>query len=437
MAAHLGWVAWEHRPAGRGLQAPQEDAEAMVEDRALLRAALPPPGAGAGPDLVLVVVEGLRADHAAALPALGRWAQGAAAARVQAVAPSPEAAAASLATGLMPSEHRVSPDANARLRPLDPQRPTLAGRLGAAGWATVRLAATREDPALNLGQGFGASLGAALPEGEANLPYVPGDRMLALGRAALERLQGGPRALQLHLADPLSPWIPREGSCEAEGLLPRLLPPGGARARSGGGWLERRLAVLSGARAPTEAERAAWQRAYRCELAWLDAQLGPWLEALPALGVGPEDWVVVLGSFGQDLGEPGGQGALLEWGRGLGAASLEVPLWVRGPGLAPEALAGLVSVRALPGWLLAQLGLPGLDPSRAALYEALDPPVALAERTGPREEDRRHVALRPLREAEVAAWSAGERVVLPQAQADPAAPGLAGLAGRWARGDGP
>lgn len=354
---HLAWVGWGRAKVRGGLQELVVDAQAREDDAFVLETALAaaPARAGSGPDLVLIVLDGLRADAAAQMPELARFASRARrydAART--AAPYAYASQASMSTGLLPSEHGGIINYHGRKRGMRPDLPTLAGRLAEGGWLTASISADADLAYGGVLSGFDVALDDELQPGDENLPYIQGDRVTDLAIAALAQRGDRPIFLQVRYADAELPWIVREGDCARAVPDPRALAPGGQLSNRK--WRARRFAVLSEKRPPSPEELETWRNAYASELCFLDGELGRLLSALPSVGVGPEDWVVIVGSHGTFLGEH----QLVGSGWDVYEEALRVPLMVRGPGLRVGVDDTPISTMNLARVLLAALGLPGL-----------------------------------------------------------------------------
>ena len=387
-ASHLGYTAWVNRVAPTGAVEVLSDEAMIAEDLASLRVRLrelPEQAPKAGPDVVLIVVNGARADlWAETTPEVSAWAEGALSyknARAAAVEPAP--ALMTLLTGLLPSEHGLYRESAGLLRAAPPAVQTLTERLHDAGYRTVQLTARRGERRSGQERGFDLRFGAALSEANDRLPYQSAERMVPLVESTLAWPRQAPIFLQVSLDDPLLPWAPRGPYVvDTDVLLPQVMPlkRDGGRRR---GFEALRLGLLNGEEIAEPEHRLAWRAAVAAELRYLDDSLGALLSRLPSLGVGDEDYVIVVGAFGQALGEDG----VLGEGRSLGEGILRVPLLVRGPGVAPGEVTTPFSTRPLAAWLLHTLGLPPLPPSRVAQAEAASPAALFAERLGRNPQD--------------------------------------------------
>lgn len=382
-ALHLAYTAWVNRVTPTGAVEVLSDEARIAEDLAALRTklqTLPPKAPKGGPDVVLIVVNGARADlWAESTPGVSAWAEGASSytnARAAAVEPAP--ALMTLLTGLLPSEHGLYREAAGLTRASPRAVETLTQRMSDAGYRTVQLTATRGERPAGQERGFDLRFGAGLGEANDRLPYQSAERMMPLVESALAWPREAPIFLQVSLDDPLLPWAPRSPYItDTSALLPQVMPlkRDGRRRR---GFEALRLGLLNGEEVAEPEHRLAWRAAVAAELRYLDDQLSALLGRLPGLGVGDDDYVIIVGAMGQALGEDGALGE----GRSLSEGDLRVPLLVRGPGVAAGVVSAPSSTRALAAWLLERLGLPPLPASRVAAAEAAAPPALFAERLG-------------------------------------------------------
>lgn len=338
---------------------------AYAADREVLEAALAGiAGGGDGlPDVVLIAVDGLRADAVGALepggmratPAIDELARGAAlVGRLQAPSSEPALSRASLLTGRHPIEHGVLRDSRGGLaRRLSEGLPTLAERLGGAGYRTVGISgAGVGGGAWHLSRGFDAFVGKGLPAGAFALDYARADRVTELALAAAEGLAGGGRFLWVEYRDPAVPWVAWEDAIADPLSLVHyaLWWPGKKKS----GWTKRRRLVLSRSAAVQDSTRETWRAAYAADVRLMDRELGRLLEGLAQRGIGEEDWVILVGAHGMYLGEH----ELLGEGLDVYQEGVDVPLIVR----APAALSPPVDATGLADALLEALGLEPLVP---------------------------------------------------------------------------
>ncbi|MFH1464757.1 MAG: sulfatase-like hydrolase/transferase [Pseudomonadota bacterium] len=288
-----------------------------------------PPGPG-GPDVLLVTLDTLRADRVgaygdplAATPRLDDLAAHGALFR-EAISPVPLTlpAHASILTGTYPATHGLRDNGGFRLRD---EVPTLAERLGAAGYRTgAFVSAYVLDAAWGLDRGFDTyrapfnpqDVAAAGAFGELELP---GADTVNAALAFLRAAEGQPTFTWVHLYDPHTPW----------------------------------------------ADHPGWQGdPYRGEVAFDDALVGRLLDAMD-----PAALIVVVADHGEGLWDHGER----EHGLLVHRATTRVPLIVRPPGgiegplQEPEPRPGMGEATRRPAGLDPRLDLaPVPDAPRAA-----------------------------------------------------------------------
>lgn len=276
----------------------------------------PPPGHD-GP-IVLITIEGLRADMVAALggepgltPHLDRFMEGADWAG-RAVASSSWLAPAlvSLFTGLKPWQHQAILPTLATLRPELPSLPRTLARLGYPGTAF------HSSHRLDADAGWGRDFTAV-------------EELYRGARAAdyLRRLSGGRELVWIHIDSPTLPYLRwgllrhRLGTAAPAELPPQM----GAEE----------LAPYFDPAVALPAEEARQLGAlYRLEVAWADLLLGRLLRALRASGQRDRALVAVVSVYGQELGDYG----QVAGGGSLGRALIEVPLALDLPAAGGRAL---------------------------------------------------------------------------------------------------
>jgi arylsulfatase A-like enzyme len=261
----------------------------------------PPPGAPRAPNLVLVTVDALRADHLGTYgytrptsPNLDRLATRAVVFE-DAVAQGPGTfeSLPSLLTSRYP--YRVSYlERSTSPPPLSPENRTIAGILAEAGYRTEAVLACHLERKVGWGlcRGFHRCDDSPLPE--RNPEAVTSPRVTGLARAALARLtsNGKPFFLWVHYFDPHSTYLAHRGFLE-EGAVDEM-------------------------------------GRYDSELAFTDHHVSNLLEAL-VTGERASDTYVVLGS---DHGEGfDGDHGSRRHGYALTEELLHVPLLVWGPGV--------------------------------------------------------------------------------------------------------
>ena len=303
----------------------------------LLRPRLSPPGRR-GRRMLLVVADTLRHDHATAehMPRLEQWFRdGLRFEHAYSPASWTLPAVASLFTGQRPTRLRA-PDGT--LIALGAGAPTLARRLGERGWATAAVVA---NVTVNHENGFSQGFdvfdvpspgGVGHPSGE--IGEAPDIRWL-VERAREIKGWWDDEDLFLYLQpmDAHDPYRPHDGGDP--------LP-----APHSGETLDR---------AALETLRSA----YAAEVEHLDHHLGELLETL-----GEIDTAVFTADHGEELFDHGG----FRHGPTLYDEVVEVPLWIRGHGIAAGSTERPVSTSSLGGFLLAraqnenQRALDALDP---------------------------------------------------------------------------
>ncbi len=361
----LAWPAWVPI-VGDPLVTWRPDLQTQEGDRLLLRAELArapeiwePPRA---PDIVVIMLDTVRADRMGiygydreTTPRIDRWSRDATVyAQMISDATWTLPSHASLFTGKPVISHgargtRLGGDLAA---PLAASTPTVAGALRQAGYRTVGIAANQSflHRMWGLSQGFDTWLCEGLESDMRRLPYASGDRITALAEAALLHTRSEPLFLFLNYMDAHAPWLPRRGYVAEPAAIRRgLLPYGRAWTR-----VTENL-IADGT--PAGAGPRAWSEAYDAELRFLDEQVGQLLDALPRLGIGPEDYVFLLSDHGEYLGEHN----LVEHSKDVYEEVLHVPLVVKGPGYAAGRDATPIQTHDVASLLLAAAGQPPLD----------------------------------------------------------------------------
>jgi hypothetical protein len=292
------------------------------------------------PDLVVVVVQGLRADHvgsdarrAKLTPHLHRFASNSLR-YTDAQAPSSWSvpSMATLLTSLPPHAHGAGVRWEGRPtdRALRPDVLTWPQRLAHAGYATTAVVG---DPGLQV---YGLDAGFARwhdtpPSGP--LPSMLAPAVLAgldLGRFPLRMSARQTTDLALQALD---------GEPGGRALLVVYSGAGGPFDHPDG---------------PAPSSSRPWPTdAYEEALRQLDAELGRLLDGLP-----PRAVVLITGDRGVRLTETRGEGHL--WGQHLGPELVEVPLMVRGPSLGRRAVDDPVGLIDVGPTLVELAGAPAL-----------------------------------------------------------------------------
>lgn len=367
-AAAFGWASWQVRRVAHGqLVEWRADRAAVRRDREQIAKAwgrLPEPARVAkGPDIVVIVLDTVRADRLGmygyageTTPRLDAWS---ADARVYTQMWSDAAwtlpAHASLFTGKAPiahGAHGTPVDSGQIASPLARGTATVANSLARAGWRTVGVAANKGflDSAWQLDQGFELWLCEQVKGDTRKVPYTPADRITAMAEEVLTAERDAPLFLFLNYMDAHAPYVPREGYVRDPSAIDRRVLPYGA------GW-EALAERLMADHEPVPAALRAWSEAYDAELRYLDEQVGGLLSRLPELGVGDDDYVFVLADHGEYLGEHD----LVEHSKDLYEPVLRVPLLVRGPGYAAGRDATPIQTHDVARLVLDAAGLPPLD----------------------------------------------------------------------------
>lgn len=328
-----------------------------------------PAAAARRPNLLVYVVDTLRADHLGCYgyprptsPELDRFARGAALyreARAQSSWTRP--AMATLLTGLLPATHQAE-DVRDRL---SDRFDTLAERLGRAGYRTAMFTANANAAGqFGFRQGFDQfayleerrrARGVHAQSEEVNRAVFAWlSRVLEERRTQPER----PFFLVVHTTDPHDPYTPRSPYRERFAAQ--------VEDRSIGSLASlRRIGDLPVAEAPARA--VALRALYDAEIASNDAAFGALLARLDSTGLAADTVVVFTSDHGEEFFEHGG------WlhGRTLYEEQLRVPLVVRVPGGAGRALPGPAEQIDLAPTLLELAGLPADDglPGRSLLAE--------------------------------------------------------------------
>jgi arylsulfatase A-like enzyme len=316
-----------------------------------------------GSPVVLVMVDTLRADHLGSYgyarptsPEIDRWAErGVLFERAFATAPWTLPSAASLMTGREPLHHGAGRFAQGRGQrrrrvnlALDESVPTLAALLHEHGYASAGFVTnTFLRPNFGLGRGFD-TYDSTGHKGSSLRPAGP---MVDAALAWIDAQDDAPFLLFLHLMDPHLPYDPPA-------------PARGRFAAQPAGRLSgpiRGLDAVKRAWPPLDtAERAYVAARYDEEIAYVDMQVGRFLDALEQRGVMQRALVVFVADHGEEFWEHGG----FEHGHAFHQELLHVPLVFWAPRLRPGRIAAPVSLVDVLPTLLDALGLPapaGLD----------------------------------------------------------------------------
>jgi len=305
---------------------------------------------GIKPDVYLLLVDTLRADHLSLYgyerptsPHLDRFARSAIVfENAVATAPWTLPSVASVMTGVYPSAHGLRATLSAeKATALRPEVTTLAEELASRGYRTVAIIT---NPWL-MPKRFGLARGFEeyIPLIMENAPVVH-----ELAREVITRDDPRPLFLYLHYMDPHGPYD-RHTDTDPAGLGP--LPAN----------LERELTADESASLPLylrlsdTTDLGSYIRAYdRAIYAW-DESFGSWIRWLDARKSVPAPVVVVVADHGEEFTERG------SWNHGatLYEEQLSVPWLLRLPGRPPMRVSDrVVSLIDVAPTLLAALGLP-------------------------------------------------------------------------------
>ena len=328
-----------------------------------------PAPAGPRPDIVLVVIDTLRADrtgpggHArGTTPALDALAaRGLRFTRAYAQSSWTLASFTSLFTGLYPHQHRVVRDtADAtRFGCLPPARTTVAEALGAVGYRTgAWLNNTFLAPEFGLQQGFGVyDFAGATNERHRSAP--------ATVDAALAWLAADPATPAFAVLHFMEPHLDYAAPPPFRGRFADPAGPGGVPVPMG--------AVQTGAHTPTDVEKRWLQDRYDEEVAAADDGLARLVDGLRAAGRLDRTLLVVTSDHGEEFWEHGG----FEHGHALWSEVTRVPLVAAGPGLPVATVDTVVEHVDLVAGLLARAGAtpPPEAPGQDLFAVAAAPPV--------------------------------------------------------------
>ncbi len=316
----------------------------------------------ARPDLLLITLDTLRADHlgaygapAGSTPELDRLAERSVVFERMLAASSRTAPShASIFSSRFARAHSVG-FANGSTRLADGA--TLASRLAQAGYETAAFVSNSMlKRRIGLDQGF-ARYDDALPDSEANRPVF--ERVAVKTTASALAWLAGPRAhprfLWVHYNDPHGPYTPPPEFVKPEVVsAPESALPELAIERGLGGIPA--YQVIGGERGPGQ-----YRARYAGEIRYLDASIARLVASFLASATDAGAVVAVTADHGEALGEEG-----LYFSHGFGTAPnlAHVPFILFADGLTPRRVAGLVHHVDILPTLLEAAGLPipeGLD----------------------------------------------------------------------------
>src|SRR5262245_7793877 len=281
----------------------------------------------ARPDIVLIVVDTLRADHLGAygydrgttphLDVLAR--QGTVFDAAWSAAPWTLPSVMSIMTSRYPSSHRVENDG----LKLGADTPTLAETLERSGYATAAFVShVYVSSAFGFGRGFETfeDFGLSRPDYRLEAGMEPrADRVTDSALAWLDRQGRRPVFLFVHYFDPHWPYDPPE----------TFRPPGEAGYHGSLDAAYDSISRFLDPRQPLPDDYRAFLLArYDGEIRFVDEQIGRLLDRLSASERGPRAWVVVTADHGEEFKDHGSMGH----GRRLYEEVVRVPLIIRRPG---------------------------------------------------------------------------------------------------------
>lgn len=341
------------------LAVPATLASLAVRDALTLppRAPSPTMARAAGPTVLLLTVDTLRAD--AAGPTFQALAARGLSGPAWSTAPWTLPALASLHTGRTPYDHgaivRSAVGGRTRVDGISSTVPTLAESLGAAGWRT---GAFVENPQITRARGFARGFGSWDSPDDRTPPRsllldplgiaLDGQPLVHRGRDPEARVDralawlaeaDGPTFLWVHLLGPHLPWF--DADLSPGTALGDALGPGNA-SRLNLDFLRR------GSLRWTPELRAEVRAAYTNEAARADAALARLVDA-----AGPDAVVLYTADHGEELGEHGGW----EHGHALWEEIVRVPLAMAGPGIPVGTFAGPASLVDVAPTLLGLAGV--------------------------------------------------------------------------------
>ena len=308
-----------------------------------------PAPAPARPDIVLIVLDTLSADHLrqygyALHTSLGIQPFTAQATRFDnALAPSSWTvpSTATLLTGQHPLRHRLRTSGDV----LPATALTLAERLAAAGWTTAGFSHNIHiSPRRGFDQGFA---GFVVPEGKV-LAYPHAARMITQVQAVLDAHPAEPLFLYLQPMNCHGPY--RVPEARRSDLLGR--PP-----RSEFRYYDdlMRSVLAGGAETPSEAYRTSLQETYDTAVRYTLDEVGGLLDHLRAVGRYDNALIILTADHGEELLEHGG----FSHGYSLHREVLHVPLFIKLPGqTVPTVVSPAVTLADVVPTVLEAVGVP-------------------------------------------------------------------------------
>lgn len=330
---------------------------------------------GRRPDVVLYVIDTLRADHLGTYgyprptsPEIDRFAADATVfTKAEAQSSWTRTTMVSILTGLEPERHGIAGRDDALPAAVD----TLAERLGVLGYQRAAVVTNGNvAPTFGLHQGFDdyryLRESQERPEMHVLADGVNEEAFSMLGPLARD---DAPFFLYLHTSDPHAPYVPPE---PYRGRFAADVDP--ARGR-----IEQVHAISRGDIEAPPGTREAFIDLYDAEIAFNDEHFGRLLDRLRALGRYEDALIILVADHGEEFGEHGGW----EHGKTLYAEQLRVPLIVKfprgwGAGVRVDRLARQIDIAPT---VLAALGHDAGDVDGAPLQALIAPTAPPARRT--------------------------------------------------------
>lgn len=300
--------------------------EAEMAGKASTGEATPEDGESVPPDVIIYLIDTLRADHLGVYgygrptsPRIDRFAEGATVfTNAQAQSSWTRTGVTSLMTGMLPQAHGV----NRRDEALAPEITTLAEAFKAQGYTTLGFITNGNVSAtFGLDQGFNhyqylseSKNSIAVHQTAARLNHWVFKWLDTLA----PRGQRPPFFLYVHATDPHAPYTP-------PGVYYERFAAGVDPLR---GRLEHVHGISGGRHEAPEGTAEAWKDLYDGEIAYTDHHFGRLLDKLETMDLAASSMMVLVSDHGEEFFEHGGW----EHGKTLYGEQLRVPLIVQLPG---------------------------------------------------------------------------------------------------------
>lgn len=341
--AEIDLEEWEDRDAKLRFRVPQAAGVGRVGHYIAAPILVTARSQRQSPNLLVVTVDGLRADlhpwemgSQSLTPNLAALAsRGLAFTQARSAAPWTRASVASFFTGQSPLRHGVDSERDGARLPNGV--PTLASTLASHGYATELLSANPHlDPAFGLAEGFAG----------VTIEIQDGSTLTQRVLESLAERAHDPFFLFAFYMDTHAPWQDRPEYTDADGIEARLRNPqllGMASGRTARGVTE-----------PTPQEVAKLRALYEENVRYVDAQIGELVAGLQRMDLADDTILVVTADHGEAFGEHGD----FFHGWNVYDELSHVPLIVAGPGIPRgQRVDKPVSLMALPGLLMHWAGI--------------------------------------------------------------------------------